>query len=168
MSKYLIYGLIDPRNQQLRYVGKSSVGLLRPQKFHSAKCRSWEMTLTNIGLTKEIEIFEELEEGPGIRDRLNDAETFWIGYFKMIGADLTNLTKGGDGFTAGYVMSVATREKLSKAHTGRKRDDQWKRAISEGVRGKNKGKKRTIKQRKRTSQLMKLAWKEGRAKGRWR
>ena len=30
-SKFLIYGLVDPRDGQLRYVGKSTSGLRRPR-----------------------------------------------------------------------------------------------------------------------------------------
>jgi hypothetical protein len=38
--KYLIYGLVDPRDNLVKYVGKSSKGLIRPkQHFHNNRDR---------------------------------------------------------------------------------------------------------------------------------
>lgn len=38
MSRFLIYGLVDPRTNEVRYVGRSSSGLVRP-KHHSVDAR---------------------------------------------------------------------------------------------------------------------------------
>jgi hypothetical protein len=46
------------------------------------------------------------------------SEQFWIAYFKMIGARLTNLTMGGEG-PLGIKVSESTRLKRSKSLKGR-------------------------------------------------
>jgi len=60
-------------------------------------------------------------ESVGITE-VNDAEKFWISYFKSIGADLYNLTNGGDGgdHRTGKTNSVETRLKISQSQLGSK------------------------------------------------
>jgi group I intron endonuclease len=102
-------------------------------------------------------------------DGLNDAEIFWIAYFKYIGAALYNMTNGGDGHTTGYKQtdqhirnkvnsqtgkkrSVETRRKISKANTGYKHTDEAKQKMLGNQNGRaNKGKRRTEEQRKQMS-----------------
>lgn len=101
-----IYGLIDPRNQQLRYVGKTvleppkrlSVHQWRARKEpHKRHSMAWLLGLDRAGLSAEIFVIEEVPAGAD----WVAAEQFWIGYFRMIGADLCNHTTGGEGQT-GY------------------------------------------------------------------
>lgn len=101
MNKYLIYGLIDPITNELRYVGKSSDGLRRPKEHWRARdlhrlqdhCHRWVRSVFQ--KTKgppEIIIIEETT-----KEELSNAEVFYIAYYKSLGADLTNLTAGGEG-----------------------------------------------------------------------
>jgi DNA-binding CsgD family transcriptional regulator len=113
----LIYGLIDPRDKQLRYVGKSCDGLRRPRqhaysyflKNEKGHKTNWIKGLVKEGLRPEIWVIEEFAD----RDLLIDAEVFWIAYFKFIGCRLTNLSKGGEG--ANYIKTEETRNKSSVA-----------------------------------------------------
>lgn len=127
MSRKFIYGLIDPRDGQIRYVGQSSVGMKRAEVLHSAKCKSWQMSLRSQNLREEVEIIEETED-------LNDAEMFWIAYFRMIGADLTNLTAGGEGLKN---CSEETRRKLRDCKLGTKLSEDHKRKIRLATEGKH-------------------------------
>jgi hypothetical protein len=96
--KNFIYGYIDPRNGQLRYVGLSSVGITRPLRFtgHAAHCLSWIKNLKADNLVPEIEILEEYPDSINFND-LGEEETWYIAYFKSIGCDLTNIALGGNG-----------------------------------------------------------------------
>lgn len=101
-----IYGLIDPRNQQLRYVGKTVLiphrrlftHLWRARKqSHKRHSMAWLLNLEQAGGHPEIIVLEVVPPGGD----WVEAEQFWIGYFKMVGADLCNHTIGGEGGT-GY------------------------------------------------------------------
>lgn len=94
-----IYGLIDPRNGHLRYIGQTYWGkrrfcclvskyALKP-KTHKV---SWIKSLLDKGLLPQIII---LEEAPVAQ--LSELEIFYIEYFKSLGCKLTNTTAGGEG-----------------------------------------------------------------------
>ena len=135
-AQRLIYGLIDPRDGQLRYVGKSSAGLRRPRshifpsalkKEHTHKAY-WLRRLIAAGLQPEIEV---LETAPA---DIDDAEKFWIAYFKSIGCNLTNLTEGGEG-VVGLRHSAAARAKMSAVRRGVPKSPEWRAKIAASNRG---------------------------------
>jgi len=104
MQKVRIYGLVDPRNDQLRYVGKTKHQLSRRLTQHMADARgqyknyhssNWMRSLLVKGLEPEIFLIESVA-----RAEWEEAEQFWIAYFRYIGANLTNLTAGGEGHKA--------------------------------------------------------------------
>lgn len=105
-EKYIIYGLIDPTTKELRYIGKSTSGIKRPNStitrvIKGTECRpgkstlkvNWIKKLLKLGLRPEIEILEVHTKA----EDLPEAEIFWIAYYKFIGCRLTNMTKGGEG-----------------------------------------------------------------------
>jgi hypothetical protein len=51
-------------------------------------------------------------------DDLHDAERWWYVELKELGYDLLNMTSGGQG-TYGHVMSEETKERISRATTGK-------------------------------------------------
>lgn len=100
MSKFarvVIYCLRDPRDQAVRYVGKTAQTLSSRLRGHlnDAKRTSkrrvcqWISELTILGLAPEIEVLEETGEG------WPEREVHWIEHFLLAGADLTNVAKGG-------------------------------------------------------------------------
>lgn len=120
MKRRLIYGLLDPRTNEVRYVGKSTYGLERPKK-HQRKSilkrdhkSNWLRQLFDVGLTCLIVVLEELHDGQDINER----ETSWIAYGRSLGWNLTNLTIGGDG-SSGYRLSEEQKEKIGAAHRGK-------------------------------------------------
>lgn len=95
-KKHLIYGLCDPRTDEIRYVGRSSSGFTRPRDPHSAHCGNWIQSLHKLGLIPWICILEELGPTDDVDDRLNEAERCWIKILRERGVNLTNLTDGGE------------------------------------------------------------------------
>jgi hypothetical protein len=126
--KHLIYALVDPRTEEVRYIGKSSRGLIRPAQ-HAQPSRlalddtyraRWLKQLRAEGCTPQIRILEVVDDP----DLLNDAEIRWIALGHREDWPLTNLTAGGDGFSFG-----------NQAARGHKHTDEWKAAAAERMRG---------------------------------
>lgn len=130
-----IYGLWDPRNYQLRYIGKSD----NPQerlKWHlrdakhlvsSTHVYNWIRSLLREDLEPCLEILEEV-----LINDWEQSEKAWIEQCKLFGVRLTNMTDGGDGVT----MTPEIRRKIGKANTpgpmkGRKHTPETIRKIIE-------------------------------------
>ena len=156
MSDYFIYGLIDPRNRSVFYVGQSSRGSIEPEDYirraGSGKTtrlvKRYLRRLHLLGLKSEWEILEEID-----LDHLDDAERFWIASIRSCGAALANMTDGGEGLK-GYRLSEEQRRKRSETshfrypiNLGRKhpKDEIERRAFS------NTGKKRSPETKARIS-----------------
>ena len=138
MTRYLIYGLIDPRNEGLRYIGRSSSGLNRPKAHerdttNSHKTR-WIAQLKAAGLTYEIEVLEVVESP----DLLNEAECFFIAYFRSLGCRLTNLTDGGER-VGGWVHRRETRAKLRAVWAKRRLLSRMEQAKKRSLKQMEKG-----------------------------
>jgi hypothetical protein len=141
-SRFLIYALCDPRNNQIRYVGFSTIGLRRPKQ-HWTKdknkkdhCHAWIRSLLQENLIPEVEVLEELPTAEGI----GDIERFWIASWKLMGANLTNMTDGGDGGLFGFKHRPETIELMSKNHdspgmTGLKHSEETVEKIRRGNLG---------------------------------
>lgn len=128
----------------MRYVGLSSRGMERPHDHgrpSNLKKRThvahWVSELKRVGLDYEVVILHELPD-PEI---LNDAEKFWISYYRGLGCRLTNLTIGGEGtlgwkappefrekrrtfmlgkrYTLGVIPSEETRARMAASHIGK-------------------------------------------------
>lgn len=152
LKQHLIYALCDPRTDEVRYIGQSSCGIIRPKQRHAARCWSWEENLSVEGLKPVIEILEECS-----LDALNDAEIFWISYWRMIGAKLTNLTDGGEG-RRGFVITEEERQKRRETtifrfpiNLGRKHSEEEKIKRANSCRGK----KRSLETKRKMSEARK-------------
>lgn len=118
----IIYGLADPITGHLRYVGKT---VTEPRRrldahMHDARrgvrrpCASWIRKLLKQGVQPEI---FEIETCPAEID-WEEAEQFWISYFRFIGCSLLNLSIGGEAGTLGWKASDETKRRMSAARTG--------------------------------------------------
>lgn len=120
-----IYGLIDPRSGELRYIGKA-IDVPRRISSHYTKARKgdvlhsrrWLAGLLAQGLKAEIAILEKVDSN----DKANEAEMFWIASMRLAGANLTNRTFGGDGQSPGY---RPTQEALNKQSIATKARGGW-------------------------------------------
>src|SRR3972149_7277162 len=110
----VIYGLVDPRDGALRYVGKTKGRLRTRHLAHLCDVKrglvfiprhKWISGLLKIGVEPEIIEIEVVDDA-----LWREAEQFWIAYFKFLGCILLNATDGGDGLS-GYCHKAATRER---------------------------------------------------------
>lgn len=113
-SKVFVYGLVDPRTLEVRYIGKTVSGLKRTREHYWEKCyngykTNWIKQLRDAGLRYNTVVLEICN-----RDTLSEQEQWWIAYGKLSGWALTNLTDGGDG-VIGRVTSPETKAKISAA-----------------------------------------------------
>lgn len=121
--KVYIYALIDPRNNEIRYIGKTIKLLHHRLKGHMNESiryanvnihkERWIRSLYRIDLLPIIEKLDCIDS-----DIASLAEISWITYASIeLECDLTNVTIGGEG-VIGRVVSEYTRERLSESHTG--------------------------------------------------
>lgn len=139
-----IYGLSDPSTGQLRYVGKTGRSLaLRLQKHlnpsHLEGCthkNSWIKSVLSLGQKPIIHSIQVLDTS----EDLNNAEIYWIKFFRDQGCRLTNGTDGGDGSQVGRTFSFETREKIAAAMRGRRSPHSaaTKAKISASTKGRKK------------------------------
>ena len=96
MNKAYIYGLRDPRDGAIRYVGKSVCPEVRLQQHledtKNADKVAWLAELRVLGLVPEMTILETTTA-----QEWKDAERWWIADGRDRGWPLVNKTKGGDG-----------------------------------------------------------------------
>ena len=126
--KVQIYGLVDPRDEKIKYIGKANNSYNR-LKGHIYECKkenktnnkkvNWIKTLVKLGLKPELEILDEVEES-----NWQFWEQWWIELFKSWNFDLKNSTKGGDG-----AHDVSKRKKVSE-ETKKKRSIGLKRSYN--------------------------------------
>lgn len=93
-----IYALLDPRDRQIRYVGKTKRTVEKRLYFHlktrrKTKNRSWLDSLVALDLKPETVVLEIVDGSQCWQDR----ERFWIKRYRDLGCNLNNHTDGGDG-----------------------------------------------------------------------
>lgn len=147
---FLIYALIDPRNQTVKYIGLSTRGEKRARQ-HIAETvyqkklfdkgevgtlthkEYWILNLLSNGLEYKIEIVEN--HGPPGQDEdaaflyLCQREKYWIRLLRDWGVPLTNSTDGGDG-CYGVKWSDDSKKRLSNAKRGKKVSEETKRKMA--------------------------------------
>jgi hypothetical protein len=136
VQRPIIYGLVDPRTDEVRYVGKSVNGESRARAHRHPRYRQeyahtynarWIESLLSQGLDYVIRVLEVCD-----RDTLSAAEQRWIAYGRANGWRLTNGTDGGDG---ALNPSTESRAKRSDALRGRVFSDEHRAKISAAKRG---------------------------------
>ena len=134
---FCVYGLFDPRNNELKYIGytqnyKSRLEQhCRPSKLKiNSHKNNW---IKSVKADNLIPIIQILENYDNKADALG-AEIDLIAYFKAIGCNLTNVTSGGDEGVI-YARTDEIRSKISKSSTGRKHTKEAKAKISKTLTG---------------------------------
>jgi len=144
MSIVFIYGLFDPRNLELRYIGRTKhpTYIRISQHVHEAKKNNtthkdrWVNQLLLEGLRPSVEILEECTE-----DNWSEIEQVWIAECKRFGLNLVNGTNGGDGLRVDS-LTPEHREKIRIANTGKRyfgriASDETRLKMSMARRGKS-------------------------------
>jgi hypothetical protein len=133
-NKNVIYALLDPDTNEVRYVGKA-VDLYTRIRNHYKPSRlinkthknNWLNKLLNEGKYVNVNVVEQLNS----ETLLNEAEKKWIKHYKTLACDLTNGTEGGDGGK----MSLESIEKMKLKKAGVKLSEKHKQKISEANKG---------------------------------
>ena len=144
-----IYALLDPRNNEVRYIGKTVQSLKERLRSHLKAIKretnhrtNWLNNLVKCGVTPSIIELEVVSS-----EEWEVAEIFWISYLKFLGASLVNSATGGAG-NSGFVMSEEQKQKLREINLGKIRGpcaDETKAKISVA----NKGKERSDEHRQK-------------------
>ena len=141
MMNYKIYGLSEPDGETIRYIGFTGQPLNKRFNGHFSKLNnpshktSWINGLRKTNQRPEIIL---IEDNLSKEEALNK-EIHYIKLFKSFGANLVNMTNGGDcGSTGmkGKIISQETREKIRVSSTGRKHSEATKKII--GIKSSQK------------------------------
>lgn len=133
LRPWLIYALVDPRTDEVRYIGATCRAVRLAEHLHSAKRHKthkarWIAGLLEVGMPPVMVALERCAAADWV-----SCERFWIRAFRQLGARLTNHTDGGEG-ASGVVPGAATRAKLAELarqnHTGRKRSPESRARMS--------------------------------------
>jgi len=93
----IVYGLTDPRNDLVYYVGKSTVGVNRPLTHltHPSNelIKKWVDELKEHWVYPAVIIIEEVDD----LDNLQEREIYWINYYKQINMNLLNINSVIEG-----------------------------------------------------------------------
>jgi hypothetical protein len=136
-SKYIVYGLIDPRTDEIRYVGKTITGVKR-LRAHIKEARRgkvtthknrWIQSLLAAGVKPRLDVLQSALDP----QELNALEQLWIKTYREKGANLTNHTDGGEG-AVGLRMSDETRKKMSEAHKNSPHRERVLKALHKGAK----------------------------------
>jgi len=120
-----IYTLTDPRDNLVKYVGKTKSTLKKRLQSHESDARTRKVRNLNINWIKNLldnglhPIIEELESVSEFE--WEQAEIFWINQIRVWGFQIKNMTIGGDrgGDWTGKHHTVETKLKIGKANTGK-------------------------------------------------
>lgn len=136
-KEYILYELIDPVTNEIRYVGQTSMGLKRRLSCHISKIEKthkkyWINSLLSKNLKpiiNEVKVCYSQEE-------VNLAEIELIDKYKKEGIKLTNLVSGGN-VTSGYKFTEKQKEKMRgrKPHNlGKKVSEKQREEISKSLK----------------------------------
>lgn len=125
----VVYCLLDPRNGDIRYVGKTNnpVGRLAfhhmaPPRGDRTHCANWKRQMAADGVCCEIAI---LAKGLS-HERACKEERWWIAYgLRKAKWPLTNLTDGGEG-PNGFVMPESAKASIAASKVGVPRSEETK------------------------------------------
>jgi hypothetical protein len=113
MKKPYIYCLKDPRDKQIKYIGKTVQPKYKRLSAHyrdkkPSRKKSWIDCLRKKNLKPILEIIEWCED-----HNWQEKEKYWIAHYRnKIGNKLTNILEGGNGLPKGYKHSAETIEKI--------------------------------------------------------
>lgn len=122
-----IYGLVDPRDGKVRYVGRTAQPLNKRLRGHFYKRRVSSHTRRDhwIALLLSMDIKPDIRCLAVVNDNGFEAERWWISKLKSLGMDLVNAHEGGGGCIPGVKppkrsVSPEVRARISAKLKGRK------------------------------------------------
>jgi predicted DNA-binding protein YlxM (UPF0122 family) len=135
MKYTFIYALCDPDTEEIRYIGKAN-SIRRRYSDHINECKtsrkshkiSWIKSLLVKNKKPLIKILDEVPQ-----DDWKLWEVHYIDLYKLKGANLTNLTEGGQGGN-GYKHTEESKQRMRKSKLGIPLSEEHKKNISEAVK----------------------------------
>lgn len=115
-----IYALCEPDTGEVRYVGKTVEKPARRLVYHLNRAKSdrrhlpsarWIFKRSCEGKRPIVRELEKVSENDDWASR----EKYWIAYFRSAGADLLNLTEGGEGNSGRQFAGSAHARKIGEA-----------------------------------------------------
>jgi len=125
----LVYALTDPRDGSIRYVGKSTLGMVRPREHAGRAARertpkaAWVRKLARLGLVYGIQTLEVCRSV----DELEQRERHWIAYGLERGWRLLNIGEGGKGSQHNRRRDVPSLEVVRRYVAGESENELAKR-----------------------------------------
>lgn len=138
-SQVYIYALLDPRDNKIRYIGKTIQVLSTRLSNHISTAKrgkcvdhkiNWIRHLVSLDLVPSIILLNTCSG-----DEWEEYERAWIAIGKTLGWALTNTTAGGGGVRE-YSPTQETREKISAALKGRTHSPAHRERLSKVRKGK--------------------------------
>lgn len=177
LQKVFIYGLYDPRNGELRYIGKTIDlqarlwgHVARAQSGEKSYKSSWILQLLKADLYPIIEVLEETGE-----ENWSELEEEWIAKCLADGARLTNLSDGGED-PPNWTGTKQSPEHIRKRVEARQKNNTYwhsertKKKMSETKKGTATGKDNPFygkihseesKRKMSVSSMGQVAWNKG-------
>jgi hypothetical protein len=130
-----IYGLYDPRNGNLRYIGKTIS--LKKRFYGHIKDKAenyknhWIKSLKSLGMVPEMRVLETIENSND--EDWQERERIWISDSFNLGHPLTNLDSGGN---SGSSKSQKTKELIRIKKTGLRHSEETKKKMGDARRGR--------------------------------
>lgn len=122
-----IYALIDPRDDEVRYIGKANDvmarfnGHLRDSTRRRSKVYAWILELVSEGMSPIVATVDRV-----LKEQWEDAERFYIAEFKRCGFDLLNISSGGNEPQIKAHVNAENGRKTAKAiHSNPLRKKIW-------------------------------------------
>jgi hypothetical protein len=117
-----------------RYIGITNYSLSNRRSCHYSRVKSGSKLAIHCALRKYTDVKWDILFSDLSYEEAKIKESELIKLFNTFAPNGYNLTIGGDGFI-GLVYSDEHREKISKAHTGKKRSKEHIEAIKVGTTG---------------------------------
>lgn len=112
-EKYVVYAVVDPRSDEVCYVGQTKRPNERARRHRLGKThgnvRAWERRLISLGLEP---VFRVLEDDLTV-SQIDERESYWIAKGLALGWPLLNLLDGSIGYIGGNIPSDV-RQKISE------------------------------------------------------
>lgn len=141
MRKVYIYTLTDPRDNLIKYIGKTLNPITRKSQHKNSrtktKCGTWIQSLRKLELQPIFEILDETDSENWIL-----MEKYWISQMKSWGFPIKNMTSGGESIDPemssrihkGKILSEEVKGKISKTLMGKKHSEEHKSNISKNTK----------------------------------
>lgn len=143
---YIVYALLEPNSDAVRYVGRSSSGLARP--LNHWRCRqvrekpdavhSWVRELLARRKRPRVAVLQVLSPSDDVSEKLDRAEAFWLKHFQLLGEPLLNswlvdpFDEEPTPRRTGWRHSKLTRRKIGRAHAGKAVTWRQRQNLSKG------------------------------------